>query len=156
MIYQKEISFNNDKWDLVDVKSLSEHSINGAFNTMTLLMNSYGLHLFDAEYFFIAGYDAMDYLGSIYLISKGNWTHSQFHEREIGIYMLLSHCHSFRLFHNHPNGALFGSDDDKAVGFHVGRIAKLLGFTCNESYVITREGYCNIMTDEVTEFDLDS
>ena len=155
MIYQKELSYNNEAWDLVNVKLLTEEDgYVGVPSTVALLINSYNLHLLDTEYFFIAGYNGMDYLESVYLISKGSWTESQLYKREIGVYMLLSHCPNFRLFHNHPNGALFGSDDDKAIGFNVGMIAKMLGLNLKENYIITHEGYCDVMTEEITEFDI--
>ena len=97
----------------------------------------------------------LDNLKSVYLISKGNWNGSQFYEREVGVYMLLSHCDFFRLFHNHPNGALFGSKDDETIGFYTGRIANVFGLQCLGNYIVTKDGYCNIVTGEVEEFDLD-
>lgn len=113
-------------------------------------LNKY-LHLgeMDSEHLFVIAYSEPFCVG-LYLLSLGDFEEtSPYSNRNLLMFLALTGANAFRIFHNHPNGVLEASGNDKSNSMTMKTFADYMGIKFLGSLIITKDGWCDV-DDEIT------
>ena len=94
---------------------------------------------------------ALDYIYrplGILQLSIGDYKSCMIYSRPIATFLLLIGAKRFFVVHNHPDGRLEASTNDITNKDMIGSMSNLLEFEFNGSYIVTKDGFINIETDE--------
>lgn len=108
----------------------------------TLLCDQY------VESVYIVCYDPRRRIKGIAQVSLGDIDTSCVYKRIISTYVVLMGAYSFELYHNHPDGQLFGSKDDYESYTSLVLLGDIIGVHFDDSIIITSEGWYSIKNKE--------
>ena len=122
-----------------------EHSINSLCE-LTNIRNCY------REMDYIATYDHSDNLIGFFQLGSGGRKEVDFDRNIFITFIILTGAFSFAVFHNHPVESILPSQADKDHAVGLKGIGNLLDIKFKGSYIVTRNGWSRVETEEVHPF----
>ena len=136
---QREIDINNKDMSIEEcVEILGEY---------------FDMHYLSVEYAYLVGYDNKMNITGIFLISVGTSKQCYFYRKSIATFLLLSGSERFIVYHNHPDGSLEISENDKISTYYIQSLAEILETEFIDSVIISKNGWRCIKRDEVYKYD---
>ena len=108
---------------------------------VTFMNEKIHLNEFDNEHSILITTDMYNNVIGVFLISIGDYKSCNIYYRNIATFILLSGGRKFLIAHNHPDKALYFSEDDKCVVGMMRAISTLIETEFVNSYIVTSEGY---------------
>ena len=95
----------------------------------------------DSEHAYIVAFDDAYHILGIYNVSIGDFKSCDMYNRNVGIFLMLTGAKAFSIFHNHPNGELIASNEDRSKVIAIQTLGQILGVEYKGSYIVTDEGW---------------
>lgn len=155
MIYQYDLVQDKEhRPHLKVIKKLNIDSKKKYCNEDVLkILNVYlFLREYDSEHAFMVAFDDAHHILGIYNISIGDYNSCDFYNRNVGMFLMLVGAKAFSIFHNHPNGELLASNEDRSKVIAIQTLGQILGVEFKGSYIVTDEGWLE-MDKEVHFYD---
>lgn len=121
--------------------------------SVEILNEYFDMNRLSTEHAYIIGFDYQMNIVGIYLISIGTSKECFFYRKSIATFLLLSNSERFIIYHNHPDGNLEISDNDKISMFHIQSLASILEIEFIDSVIISRNGWRCINKGGIYEYD---
>lgn len=118
-----------------------------------MLDELYDLSYCNEEYMYVISMDSAFHIKGIYEAGHGNCNTVPVYSRELFTFLLLSGAEQFVCVHNHPNGYLVASDDDKKWTSAMKMIANILHIDFVDHIIVTEEGFITIGDEDNALFD---
>lgn len=151
MVKQYDIANNaNGIPYLIEVNS---YDLKNDTSVIELFTKHIKLNTLSDERVYMVSLDLYNRILGIIMIGLGDYKGSQIYKRNMALMLLLSGARKFVVVHNHPDGALFLSQDDNTNTILFVGLAKILEVKFEASYVVTRNGYITSEMDEPIYFD---
>ena len=151
------VNVYNDKNNYPIIKIEKQLDIDGTNlsieGSVSILRQAFNLDQMQREYACIMGYDANMTCTGIFLISIGSTRHCYFYNKSIAVFLLLTNSENFILFHNHPNGDLEVSENDKNALNAIKFLASILEVNFIDSVIVTKRGWRTIEGGVIDELD---
>ena len=144
MIYQYELMRDKERRPYLKVvREIDEDSNKkwSGHDSVMLLNNEFGVREFDSEHAYVIAYDDAFHMVGIYNVSIGDFRGCDMHNRNVGMFLMLAGAKNFCIFHNHPNGELVASNDDRAKVIALQTVGQILGVDFCGSFIIADEGW---------------
>ena len=168
MLNQYEIYNNYEKGvylsiiNKIDTEDINPYS-DDVYDMMCILDKYLNVGEMLNEHVYVLALDSLDRMLGIHMLTIGSQKNINLDEIEKNIYifLLLLGAKSFIFVHNHPysigikKGNLDSSLDDIATTQKLKKAGEIIGIQLKGSYVITKEGYYNIETNEKLLFSFD-
>lgn len=148
------INNNNNKPMLNIQKEIDIDNNDISIEESVEILNEYfDMSYLSVEHAYIIGFDnKMNILG-IFLISIGTSKQCYFYRKSIATFLLLSGTERFILYHNHPDGNLEISENDKISTYYIQSLAEILETEFIDSVIVSKNGWRCIKREEVYEYD---
>lgn len=144
MIYQYDLVQDKErKPHLKQVKRYNLSSSQKYNNEDVLRILNERIHLreFDSEHAYVVAFDDAYHILGIYNVSIGDFKSCDMHNRNVGIFLMLVGAKAFTIYHNHPNGELVASNEDRAKVVAIQTLGQILGVEFKGSFIVTDEGW---------------
>lgn len=123
------------------------------YDTIPILCRLSDMHKAHAENIYMATYDHFGDLIGFFHVATGHMDKVAGSDRIKATCLLLSGGYSFEVFHNHPIDDLTPSEADKSVCCMEKILANYLEAIYDGAYIVTRGGWCSVITEEMHRFD---
>lgn len=156
MIKQYDVAKNDDfNLYLIEVNKydIKPEIVSTDYGLMSLFTNCLNLDKLDNERNFLLALDHYRRLIGIVQIGLGDYQNNKMYARHIASALLLSGARQYITVHNHPDGALFLSENDKTNISFLKTMALFLEIEYVESYVVTKEGMISSLDDTPIYFE---
>lgn len=115
-------------------------------NCMNILNDYAGLSQLPIEHVYLASIDKLNRINGIIKIAEGNENHAEMSKRKITSFLLLLGSSHYLMVHNHPNDAMYASNDDIMSAMMMETIAGMIEITFEGSYIAGKTGYVKVTT----------
>lgn len=133
---------NNNQPKLNIQKEIDIDGENMSIEESVEILNQYfDMFQLGFEHAYMIGFDSKMNIVGIFLISVGSSKNCFFYQKSIAMYLLLSGSERFILYHNHPNGTLDISEDDRCSMMMIKNLATILDVEFIDSVVISKKGW---------------
>lgn len=156
MLNQYEICIDeNNKRYLQAIAQFNLEDINpntnNIFEIMNVLNDNLKVGYMETEHIYIIACDYKGGMIGIYLNNIGKYDLTKIDLRTISLFLLLSGAAKFIMVHNHPNNCSDYSQEDLDTTETVKIMGQYIGIELIGSYVLTKDKYTNILTNETKE-----
>jgi DNA repair protein RadC len=153
----KQYNIINDYENHPKLNIQREIDINGeniSIEESVEILNQYfNMYCLAFEHIYMIGFDNKMNIVGIFLISTGTSKLCHFYQKNIATYLLLSGAERFILYHNHPNGTLEISEDDKSSIIYFKNLSSILDIEFIDSIIISKNGWKCIERGVSYEYD---
>ena len=101
----------------------------------------YYLDKCDSEHVYLVAFGYNKDVIGLYCVAIGDYEKCDVYNRTINIFLSTIGATEFMLFHNHPDGSLQASDEDRSCSTQLELLGNLIGIKFNGSYVISSRGW---------------
>jgi DNA repair protein RadC len=96
------------------------------------------------EHFILLTLNGAHYVISISIVSIGLVNKTIVHPREVFFFFISDRASAVIVWHNHPSGASYPSDDDKQITHELYYAGKIIGIPLIDHVIFTKTGYTSL------------
>ena len=123
--------------------------------SVEILNHFFNMKDLNTEHAYFIGFDSKSNIVGIFLVSAGTVNKCFFYRRNIATFLILSGTESFALYHNHPNGTLEVSENDKNSLMSIEVLADTLEVNFIDSVIISKNGWRIIKGERIFDYEED-
>ena len=113
-------------------------------NCIQILNHSFWLNRQPLEHVYLLSCDNRDRINGILDVASGTENHAEISKRKVVSFLVLSGAKRFIIVHNHPNNAMYPSNDDVTSAIIMMALAGIMDMSFDGSYIVGATHYLKV------------